>query len=479
MSKKMLKLSILLLVFSLLLSTIVGCSKAQDETTQADQQQDATEQAEDKQQPEEEPEETEQEEPEEEIRDLGGRVIKVAAWWDMTPQGGTPSGDRQVARREEMEKKYNFKFEYVNIPWEEVTETYTASVMAGDPAADIFTVEDNWLPGLVNKGFVQPLDEFFDFSDDKWDSLTKELSTFDGKVYGMATGKWWPRAMMFYNKEIFARENLPDPYELMMNGEWTWEKMREIAKAATKDTDGDGVIDQWGIGGIDMDIGLIYSNGATFADIKDGKAVLNLRDPKVVEALNFYYELAHVDKSLYSKFTYGEEPPWDIAATMFQDGKIAMFWYQYWKIDDFKDNMADDYGLLLPPYGPSDPDKKYKPLVTGHNFQTIPKNVKNPEDVAFIWNLWTEPYPEDLEDPDAWMEAHYDRVREERSLEVLKYMYDNDCFAPVGLFGACQPAIEVWWGGQDDLLKGEKTVAQIIDEKFDALQAAFDDYLAN
>lgn len=284
---------------------------------------------------------------------------------------------------------------------------------------------------------------------------------------------------MFYNKEIFARENLPDPYELMMNGEWTWEKMREIAKAATKDTDGDGVIDQWGIGGIDMDIGLIYSNGATFADIKDGKAVLNLRDPKVVEALNFYYELAHVDKSLYSKFTYGEEPPWDIAATMFQDGKIAMFWYQYWKIDDFKDNMADDYGLLLPPYGPSDPDKKYKPLVTGHNFQTIPKNVKNPEDVAFIWNLWTEPYPEDLEDPDAWMEAHYDRVREERSLEVLKYMYDNDCFAPVGLFGACQPAIEVWWGGQDDLLKGEKTVAQIIDEKFDALQAAFDDYLAN
>lgn len=190
MSKKMLKLSILLLVFSLLLSTIVGCSKAQDETTQADQQQDATEQAEDKQQPEEEPEETEQEEPEEEIRDLGGRVIKVAAWWDMTPQGGTPSGDRQVARREEMEKKYNFKFEYVNIPWEEVTETYTASVMAGDPAADIFTVEDNWLPGLVNKGFVQPLDEFFDFSDDKWDSLTKELSTFDGKVYGMATGKW-------------------------------------------------------------------------------------------------------------------------------------------------------------------------------------------------------------------------------------------------------------------------------------------------
>ena len=72
---------------------------------------------------------------------------------------------------------------------------------------------------------------------------------------------------------------------------------------------------------------------------------------------------------------------------------------------------------------------------------TIPKNVKNPEDVAFIWNLWTEPYPEDLEDPDAWMEAHYDRVREERSLEVLKYMYDNDCFAPVGLLGACQPAI--------------------------------------
>lgn len=468
------KLLVLLLAFVFVISMFAGCAKKEEPTDVTEEPKTPEEPAEQPEEPAEQPEK----EPEEEIRDLGGRVIKVAAWWDMTPQPGTTYGERQITRREEMEQKYNFKFEFINMPWEEVVETYTSSVLAGDPAADIFTLEDGWLVGLVNKGFVQPLDEWFDFNEDKWDPLTKKLSTFDGKIYGMSTGKWWPRGIVFFNKKIFERENLPDPYELLFNGEWTWEKMREIAKAATKDTDGDGVIDQWGIAGIDMDLALIYSNGATFADIKDGKAVLNLRDPKVVEALNFYYELANVDKILYNKFTYSDSPPWDIAATMFQDGKVAMFWYQYWKIDDFKNNMSDDYGILLPPIGPSDPDKKYKCLVSGHNFQTIPKNVKNPEDVAFIWDLWTDPFPEDLEDPDTWMEAHFDRVRDETSLEVLRYMYDNECFAPIGLFGACESAIQTWWGAQDDLIKGEKTVAQIIDEKYDALQAAFDDFLA-
>jgi len=69
-------------------------------------------------------------------------------------------------------------------------------------------------------------------------------------------------------------------------------------------------------------------------------------------------------------------------------------------------------------------------------------------------------------------------VRDNESIEMLEYMYDNNCGKSVGLFTAVQPAVELWWGGQDDLLKGEKTVAQIVDEKFDAIQAALDDFLA-
>ena len=37
-------------------------------------------------------------------------------------------------------------------------------------------------------------------------------------------------------------------YDVFFNYEWTWDKMLEYAKNLTRDTDGDGIIDQWGLG---------------------------------------------------------------------------------------------------------------------------------------------------------------------------------------------------------------------------------------
>jgi len=471
MSRGLIKLLALCLAAIMFVAVFAGCGAKQKDVP-------ADNPSEDKpaHQPESEPEPDP--EPElEDVRDLGGRVIKVAAWWDMAPQGGSPSGDRMVARRAEMEQKYNFTFEYVNVPWDQVIETYSSSVLSGDPFADIATLEDNWIIGLVNGGFVTELDSLFDFNEEKWDQVTKSVATIDGKTYGMATGKWWPRGMFYFNKNIFEREGLENPYELVKSGRWTWEKMEELARKATKDTNNDGVIDQWGLAGIDMDIALVASNGAEMASVIDGKAKLNFREPAVKEAFEFYQKLCK-EKIIFNKFDYSEEPPWDIAKNMFMEGKVAMYWYQYWNADEFRDNMSDDYGLLMPPIGPSNTEKKYYTLISGHNFQTIPKGVKNIEDIAFIWNKWTEPYPEDLEDPDTWKDAHLDKMRDNESLDMLEYMYDNNCGKSVGLFGSVQAAVQAWWGGQDDLLKGEKTVAQIIDEKYDAIQAALDDFLA-
>ena len=40
-------------------------------------------------------------------------------------------------------------------------------------------------------------------------------------------------------------------HELYQNGQWTWETLERIAQRATRDTDGDGVIDQWGFAWLD------------------------------------------------------------------------------------------------------------------------------------------------------------------------------------------------------------------------------------
>ncbi|MFA6698040.1 MAG: hypothetical protein WCS08_06615, partial [Eubacteriales bacterium] len=103
-------------------------------------------------------------------------------------------------------------------------------------------------------------------------------------------------------------------------------------------------------------------------------------------------------------------------------------------------------------------------------------NVANVDDVAFIWNKWTEPFEDD--DEDAWKEGHETKLRDLESYDVLEYMYENDCYVSIGLFGS-SGAHKPWWTAQDDLLKGEKTVAEIIDEQFDALQGVVDDFLSD
>ncbi|MDD4125614.1 MAG: hypothetical protein PHW77_07835 [Eubacteriales bacterium] len=55
---------------------------------------------------------------------------------------------------------------------------------------------------------------------------------------------------MLFSKEIIATRGLDDPYELVRNHEWTYDKMKQMAKEATKDTDGiDGMTgaDTWGM----------------------------------------------------------------------------------------------------------------------------------------------------------------------------------------------------------------------------------------
>ncbi len=47
-----------------------------------------------------------------------------------------------------------------------------------------------------------------------------------------------------YNKDLFSERNIPDLYEIAMNGEWTVDKQLELIKNTWSDTNGDGVRDE-------------------------------------------------------------------------------------------------------------------------------------------------------------------------------------------------------------------------------------------
>jgi len=77
---------------------------------------------------------------------------------------------------------------------------------------------------------------------------------------------------------------------LQENGDWTWEKFAEIAQMATRDEDGDGENDLWGLAiqGHNLYSPLILSNNANIINFdENGRAIYALDDPNAIEALQF------------------------------------------------------------------------------------------------------------------------------------------------------------------------------------------------
>jgi ABC-type glycerol-3-phosphate transport system substrate-binding protein len=108
---------------------------------------------------------------------LEGREIIVADWWtDNEAVEGPPPNLREESWREYRDgilEEYNFKWTRQNIAaWDNYLELFTTSVMAGEPAADIFIMSSPWAWQLQKQGLLYPLNtlESINLQDPKWTS---------------------------------------------------------------------------------------------------------------------------------------------------------------------------------------------------------------------------------------------------------------------------------------------------------------------
>ena len=94
--------------------------------------------------------------------------------------------------------------------------------------------------------------------------------------------------LMFVNRTLLEKEGFSVP-----ETDWTWDDMEKICREVTKDTDGDGVIDQFGT----FNYGwkeAAYSNGAEMFDV-DGKQAY-FSDKKMIDAVKFTKTLDNLNQ---------------------------------------------------------------------------------------------------------------------------------------------------------------------------------------
>lgn len=227
----------------------------------------------------------------------------------------------------------------------------------------------------MNKQFIQPVDEFLDLNDPKYISWMKVGGSYDGKQYGMTDSAPSPYGM-FYNKTLVQKLGLEDPYELQQKGEWTWDKFREFAKTATKDTDGDGKTDVFGVTGAYGKVKafaeqMVYTNNGALDKDASGEYKFAMNSENAIESLQFISDLYNTDKSIM-------QPVPEDAAKEFIAGKGVIYAGFSWELGTFVDSMKDQQlGYVFFPKGPkADRYVSYTPF--GNMFM-VAKYSKNAE----------------------------------------------------------------------------------------------------
>lgn len=263
------------------------------------------------------------------------------------------------------------KVEAEALAWGDLEGKIQASLAAGAPP-ELSHGQPITCSAMQQQGLLLPLDDVVAEigEDNLWDQI-KKLCRSDGNYYGLvhAAGT----SLLIYRADLAAEAGLKAPK--------TWDDLLAAAKALTRDTDGDGKTDIYGITVpgdnlfINIIMGeLIAANGGALFD-KDDNPLFT--DSKMIETLEFWKELTqymppgwegHGYLDTFANM-YGQK-----AAMMFQGyGRGASLIEQY-----APENMrnTEHFNAWMKPMGPSGT----KPAVqVDEETWMLFKGSKNPE----------------------------------------------------------------------------------------------------
>lgn len=235
--------------------------------------------------------------------DFGGKTVKVAR--DTVPKEGISENyDRELAIKAVIEEKYNVVIEYVEYGgFDTLSENMVLNHMSGTAYADlVFATSPNLLSLLTNEGIFRAMDDYIDFSDDRFKLTSNATKYVDGKHYSYYPTQTDAGYFIYYNTELLANNNCEDPRDLYEAGKWNWENFEKIVKACTGEKNGKTI---YGLAGSNLLDGIMASNGMAMisADVANGNVTCNLFSDAGKKALDFVRTLSYVDKAVDG--TYG------------------------------------------------------------------------------------------------------------------------------------------------------------------------------
>ncbi|MDD4370045.1 MAG: sugar ABC transporter substrate-binding protein [Anaerostipes sp.] len=206
-------------------------------------------------------------------------AMYAGSQWDVPNDDYYKIIDETIA---EYEKKYpNVKVKYTSgILKDDYSEWLSEQALKGK-TPDVMMVLSEDTATFASIGLLLNLDQLIK-SDDKFDKSKYYASAYaDGEYEGSQYALPYESVptMMFINKTLLKKEGIQIP-----KGDWSWNEFYGICKKVTKDTNGDGLIDQFGVYDYSWKNSVVTNGGELFS--KDGSSS-NLTNTNVKEAIKF------------------------------------------------------------------------------------------------------------------------------------------------------------------------------------------------
>lgn len=197
--------------------------------------------------------------------------------WDVAQANSFTIIDKAIAKFEHAHPGVTVHY-YSGIRKDDYSEWFSRKLLAGEEP-DIFMVLGTDFNQFASMGVMKNLETFIekdtDFEPEKYFTSAFVSGQYESVQYALPYET--VPTLMFVNKTLLTQEGIDMPEE-----NWTWEDFYEICKKVTRDTDGDGVPDQFGSYNYDW-MDALCSNGGGVFNKKGTEAALT--DSRVVEAV--------------------------------------------------------------------------------------------------------------------------------------------------------------------------------------------------
>lgn len=332
-----------------------------------------------------------------------------------------------------------------------ILNTVNQMVTSGTYTYDVIFTHASNLTSLAMNGLLTDLNSVknFHFENSWWDQNAVKDLTLANRLYFVCgdintydnLGTW----AVLFNKTLKEKSNIEeDFYQTVKDKKWTLDHFMELCRGFTRDSNGDGTIDEsdtWGFGTETYNIYAQNVAGGLMITEKDPDdlPILTVQNQSeltfnMLQKTVDFYNSPDVLVANGGKYTKYSNPWEETVFKAFREGRELFYECGMIHVASFR-SMDDDFGILPIPMTREGQDGYHTTVSTSNaSFMAIPYGTPDVEDLALVLEAISMK-SQQLVTPEFYeIQLKYRDFRDDESGEMLDLIFSTRSFDIGGMF---------------------------------------------